>query len=71
MAIAVKEALAHRVPHPNSVRLILQQRREAQNKPPPIKIELSRDQRVRDLSVRPHDLNEYDQLQGNSHEEII
>lgn len=59
---AITEALSRNVPHVNAVRLSLEKRREEQHLPPPVNIDLPEDERVRDLVVRPHDLNHYDQL---------
>jgi hypothetical protein len=61
---AIAEALARGVPHPNAVRLSLQRRREQREQDPPLAVPLPEDQRVRNLVVRPHDLNDYDQLQA-------
>jgi hypothetical protein len=61
---AIGEALARAVPHPNAVRLALERRREARNQPPPLPIALPPDQRLRKLVVRPHHLDDYDQLQS-------
>ena len=52
------------VPHPNAVRLSLQRRREQREQDPPLPVTLPEDLRVRNLVVRPHDLNDYDQLQA-------
>jgi len=52
------------VPHPNAVRLSLERRREQRQLPPPLAVVLPEDQRVRNLVVRPHDLNHYDHLQA-------
>jgi transposase len=60
---AIDEALHREVPHPNAVRLSLQRRREQRDQPPPLAVTLPEDTRVRDLVVRPHDLEDYDQLQ--------
>jgi transposase len=68
MEAAVTEALARGVPHPNSVRLSLEKRREERDQPPPINIDLPDDERVRGLVVRPHDLNQYDLLQSITEE---
>ena len=65
---AIDEALERGVPHPNAVRLSLTRRRELQDRPPPIPVELPRDPRVRDITVRDHDLGGYDGLAGY-HEE--
>jgi hypothetical protein len=61
---AIDEALQREVPHPNAVRLSLQRRREQRDQPPPLAVALPEDTRVRDLVVRPHDLQDYDQLQS-------
>ena len=59
---AIAESLKREVPHPNSVRLILQQRREARDQPPPIGVRIDHEP-AKQLVVRPHDLNSYDRLQ--------
>jgi transposase len=61
----IAEALAREVPHPNAVRLALERRREQRDQPPPLPIALPADQRVRDLVVPPHKLDDYDQLQAH------
>jgi len=61
----IKEALEKQVPHPNSVRLALEKRREKNQEPPPIPVTLPDDARVRELSIRPHSLNDYDALQSD------
>ena len=61
---AIDEALGRGVPHPNAVRLCLERRREQRQQPPPLAVALPADQRVRNLVVRPHDLNDYDRLQA-------
>ncbi len=60
---AIGEALARAVPHPNAVRLALEQRRERRDQPPPLAVALPPDHRVGDLVVQPHRLGDYDQLQ--------
>lgn len=62
LTAAIAHALEKNVPHPNAVRMYLEKQRENNNLPPPLAIALSHDKRVRDLSVRPHDLKSYDQL---------
>lgn len=64
LEIAINEALARDVPHPNAVRLCLEKRRENRNQLPPVTLDLPDDKRVRDLVVRPHDLGSYDQLKS-------
>ena len=65
----IDEALERGVPHSNAVRLSLTRRREQQNKPPPIPVELPEDPKVRDIAVRDHDLTDYDGLAGEAEEE--
>ena len=60
---ATKEALEKEIPHPNAVHVILEKRREQRQQPPPLRVNLPDDRRVRDLAVKPHNLNDYDALQ--------
>ena len=62
MTSAITEAVAKQTPQPNSVRFILEQRRETRNQLPLVKLDLPNDKRVRELMVRPHNLTDYDQL---------
>ena len=64
---AIGEALARGVPHPNAVRLVLEQRREARQLPPPLAVPLSPAARQQDIPVRPHALDGYDQLTEDGH----
>jgi len=64
---AINEALTRGVPHPNAVRLSLERRREQREQAPPLAIALPEDPRVRELVVRPHKLDDYDQLQDHPH----
>ena len=66
---AIIEVLSKNVPHPNSVKLSLQKRRDRQQLLPPINLDLPDDKRIRDQFVRPHNLNKYDSLQSGSEEE--
>ncbi|BAP87180.1 transposase, IS21 family [Burkholderiales bacterium GJ-E10] len=59
---AVCDALARGVPHPNAVRLALDARRHARGEPPPTPVHLPEHLRSRDVAVRPHRLDSYDQL---------
>lgn len=68
LEIAINEALARDVPHPNAVRLCIEKRRENNNQLPPIAMDLPNDKRVRDLVVRHHDLSSYDQLKSLENE---
>ena len=60
---AMEEALSRDVPHPNTVRLILQKRQEEKNLPPILRPTLPKDKRVRELTVQAHKLSNYDPLQ--------
>ena len=71
LEIAIKEALEKNSPHPNTVRINLERRREKNNLSPPIAIELPDDMRVRDLVVKPHNLGDYDQLTSFSQAETV
>jgi transposase len=59
---AIQVALSKEAPHPNTVRMHLEKEREAFNQPPPIGIDLLKDARVRNVTIRPHALESYDQL---------
>jgi transposase len=63
---AIAEALQRGVPHPNAVRLSLERRREQRHQPPPLPVALPADERVRNLVVRPHPLEDYDPLQEST-----
>jgi transposase len=65
---AIQVALSKGVPHPNAVRISLEKQREERHLPPPIGVTLPNDKRVRELVIRPHSLESYDQLhtQGES-----
>lgn len=75
LGIAMHEALSRDVPHPNAVRICLEKRREQRRQLPPVSLDLPDDARVRHIVVRPHDLNDYDQinevttLEENHHED--
>ena len=69
LAAAIGDALGRGVPHPNAVRLALERRRQAQSDPPPLAVSLPEHVKRRDVPVRPHDLNDYDQLMETSHDE--
>ena len=67
---AIEGALEKNVPHPNTVRIILQHRRKERNKLPPVKLDLPDDDRIRhQRAIRPHTLNKYDALQTTSESE--
>ena len=60
---AVAGALASGRAHLGAVRQLLDHNRDAMSKPPPIGIDLPDDPRVRDLTVKPHRLSSYDEIQ--------
>ena len=64
LAAAVTDALDRGVPHPNAVRLALERQRQQQT-PPPLGVALPEHVRERDIAVRPHSLDGYDQLIGD------
>lgn len=57
---AIAEALDSGVAHPEAVRQILDRRVRARREPPPMRVRLPDDPKVRDLSVIPHPLEDYD-----------
>jgi len=59
---AVTEALEYDVPHPNTVRLILERKRREQQQPAPSVVTLPEHLQRRDVLVTPHALDRYDQL---------
>ena len=67
---AIMAALDRDVPHPNAVRLALERRREDRQQVPPVDMTLPAHVRARDVAVRPHSLETYDQLKDHNHEEF-
>jgi transposase len=59
---AVAEAVNSDAPHLAAVRQLLEQHRLAEGKPPPLPAPLPDDPRIRNLHVKPHDLDTYDAL---------
>ena len=68
LRLAVAEALGRDVPHPNAVRLALERARHQRGEPP-VAVTLPEHLRQRDVIVRPHALDTYDQLQENKHDD--
>jgi len=66
---AIMAALDRDVPHPNAVRLALERRREDRQQVPPVAMMLPAHVQARDVAVRPHSLETYDQLKDHNHEE--
>ena len=69
LTAAIAEALGRGVPHPNAVRLALERRRHAHAKPPPLPVHLPDHVKRRDAPVRPHNLDDYDTLMENDHDD--
>lgn len=69
MERAITEALRRDVPHPNAVRLALERRRQANAEPPPLPVALPEHVKRRDVPVRPHNLDDYDTLMENHHDD--
>lgn len=59
---AIARALTLPAPHLGTVRQLLDVERQRRNQPPALPIALPNDPRVRDLQVRAHSLNDYQQL---------
>ena len=59
---AITEALSNDVPHPNSVRQVLERRREQHDRAPPLTLSLPDNDKARNIVVRPPSLARYDQL---------
>ena len=68
LRFAVAEALGRDVPHPNAVRLALERARHQRGEAP-LAVTLPAHLRQRDVIVRPHALDRYDQLQENEHDD--
>lgn len=64
--MAVLTALARKVPHPNAVRLALEEQREARQVPAPVAVQLSEKIRLRDTVIHAHPLASYDQLSSTA-----
>lgn len=59
---AITEALNNDVPHPNSVRQVLERRREQRHQPPPLTLTLPDNDRARNIIVRAPSLARYDAI---------
>jgi len=62
LELACVEALERGVPHDNAVRQSLERRREEKQLPPALALVLPDNERARNLTVRPHALAAYDQI---------
>ena len=69
LSAAIAEALGRGVPHPNAVRVALERQRQAQGEPPPLAVSLPEHVKRRDVPVRPHKLDDYDQLMECPHDD--
>jgi transposase len=69
LQLAIEEALARGVPHPNAVRLALERRREQRHLPPPVAVSLPKHVRERDNPITPHGLDGYDELSKENDDE--
>ena len=63
---AIAAALQSDAAYLGGVRHFIDQQRKESNKPPPLPLALPDDPRLRTLSVRPHDLADYDHLHDES-----
>jgi hypothetical protein len=60
---AIAEAITQDAPHLAAVRQVLDRRLKSRNQPPPVEVPLPDDPRIRDIVVKPHALETYDQLE--------
>ncbi len=65
---AIKETIAQHSFHSNSVRIMLERRREDKQQLPPINLDLPDDERLREQVVKPHKLDTYDHLSDKNEE---
>ena len=66
LAIAVNEALDADALHVAAVRQVLERRRQEAGQPPALPVELPDDPRVREVTVKPHDLKTYDDIEATN-----
>lgn len=59
---AIREAIEKDIPHHHAVRQILERQCRAEGRKPTLPVTLPDDPRVRDLTIRPHTLESYDEL---------
>jgi transposase len=67
---AIEDTLVHGAPHPNSVRIALERRREARQAPPPVAVSLPEHVRAKDAAVQPHRLDSYDALTETLNDDV-
>jgi len=68
---AIDEALAQHTPHLGAIRQLLDYQRQQRGQPPVLTATLPDDARLRELCVREHDLNSYDNLTENTDDNAI
>lgn len=61
LGVAMAEALAKDAPHLHAIRQVLDRRAHERGQAPPLPVHL-KDERLRDMIVRPHALSTYDDL---------
>jgi hypothetical protein len=66
---AIQEALAKDSPHPHTVRWILERQQRTLGTLPSLPVALPDDPRLRDLTVKPHDLASYDFPEKRNHQD--
>jgi transposase len=69
MELAIAQINERELSAPSAVAQILEQERRKQRMKPPVKVTITNDPRVRDLHVRPHRLEQYDDLAKNDTDE--
>ena len=62
---AIEEALRSETPHTQAVRHILERDRRDSGRPPARRLALPDDPRIRDVIVKPHELESYDKIKEN------
>lgn len=62
LEVALGEVLEKDAPHLHALRQVLDRRRHAAGRPPPVPVALPDDPRVRGLVVKPHSLDAYDRV---------
>lgn len=71
LAEAIDEALRGAAAHPQAVQHILERNRRAEGRRPPRALPLPDDPKIRDLSVRPHDLGGYDEIEKKKEKDDV
>jgi transposase len=66
---AITEALAQGTPHLAAIRHVLDRKRHERGQPPPIAVALPDDPRIRNVTVRTHQLDDYERLHEETDDE--